>query len=69
MIMVNNQKNSLSGQYSDTSIKPFALGIKSFATVGMFIFIVQLFRGSGQSESPDKVIYVFAAIIAGFFCY
>ena len=60
--MVNNQKNSLSGQYSDTSIKPFALGIKSFATVGMFIFIVQLFRGSGQSESPDKVIYVFVCV-------
>jgi hypothetical protein len=65
--MANNQKNSLSGQNSDTSIKPFALGIKSFAIVGIFIFIVQLFRGSGQSESPDKVIYVFAAIIAGVF--
>ena len=46
---------------------PIALGIKAFAITGSFIFIVQLLRGSAQSEGPDKAIYLFAIIIAGIF--
>ena len=65
--MASSQKNSLSRQNLELGIKPFVLGIKSFATIGLFIFIVQLLRGSGQSESPDKLIYLMAIFIAGFF--
>ena len=46
---------------------PIALGIKAFAITGSFIFIVQLLRGSAQSEGPDKAIYLFAILITGIF--
>jgi len=65
--MASSQKNSVSGQNLESSIKPFVLGIKSFAVIGLLIFIVQLLRGSGQSESPDKLIYLMAIFITGFF--
>ena len=62
--MATSQKNSLSGQNLELSIKPFVLGIKSFATIVILILIVQLLRGPGQSESPDKIIYLMAIFIA-----
>ena len=65
--MATSQKNSMSGQNLELIIKPFVLGIKSFATIGILILIVQLLRGPGQSESPDKIIYLMAIFIAGFF--
>jgi len=65
--MASSQKHSPPRQNLELSIKPFVLGIKSFATIGILIFIVQLLRGSGQSESPDKLIYLMAIFIAGFF--
>lgn len=46
---------------------PIALGIKAFAITGTLIFIIQLLRGAGQSEGPDKAIYLLAMIIAGIF--
>lgn len=46
---------------------PIALGIKAFAITGTLIFIIQLLRGSGQSEGPDKAIYLLAVAIAGVF--
>ncbi len=51
----------------ETFPTPVALGIKAFAITGTFIFIVQLLRGAGLSEGPDKAIYAFAIIIVGIF--
>ena len=46
---------------------PIALGIKAFALTGSLIFLIQLLRGSSQSEGPDKAIYLIAIFIAGIF--
>ena len=46
---------------------PIALGIKAFAITGSFIFIIQLLRGSAQSEAPDKAIYAFSILVVGIF--
>jgi hypothetical protein len=51
----------------ETFPTPIALGIKAFAITGTFMFIVQLLRGAGLSEGPDKAIYAFAILIAGIF--
>ena len=46
---------------------PIALGIKAFAMTGSLIFIIQLLRGTAQSEGPDKAIYLLAIMVAGIF--
>lgn len=51
----------------ETFPTPIALGIKAFAITGSLIFIIQLLRGSTQSEAPDKAIYLLAILIAGIF--
>ena len=51
----------------ETFPTPIALGIKAFAITGSLIFIIQLLRGSSQSEAPDKAIYLLAILIAGVF--
>ncbi|MDP1852116.1 MAG: hypothetical protein Q8K48_06855 [Candidatus Planktophila sp.] len=51
----------------ETFPTPIALGIKAFALTGSLIFIIQLLRGSAQSETPDKAIYLLAILIAGVF--
>ncbi|MDO8646079.1 MAG: hypothetical protein Q7R42_05825 [Candidatus Planktophila sp.] len=51
----------------ETFPTPIALGIKAFAITGSLIFIIQLLRGSAQSEAPDKAIYLLAILIAGVF--
>ena len=51
----------------ETFPTPIALGIKAFAITGTFIFIVQLLRGAGLSEGPDKAIYAFAIVVVGIF--
>ena len=51
----------------ETFPAPIALGIKAFAITGSLIFIIQLLRGSAQSEGPDKAIYLLAILIAGIF--
>ncbi len=51
----------------ETFPTPIALGIKAFAITGSLIFIIQLLRGSAQSEGPDKAIYLLAVLIAGIF--
>ncbi len=51
----------------ETFPTPIALGIKAFAITGSLIFIIQLLRGSGQSEGPDKAIYLLAILVAGIF--
>ena len=52
---------------AETFPTPIALGIKAFAITGSLIFIIQLLRGSAQSEGPDKAIYLLAVLIAGIF--
>ena len=51
----------------ETFPTPIALGIKAFAITGSLIFIIQLLRGTAQSEGPDKAIYLLAVLIAGIF--
>ncbi len=51
----------------ETFPTPIALGIKAFAITGSLIFVIQLLRGSGQSEGPDKAIYLLAILVAGIF--
>ena len=51
----------------ETFPTPIALGVKAFAITGALIFVIQLLRGSGQSEGPDKAIYLLAVLIAGVF--
>ena len=46
---------------------PIALGIKAFAITGSLIFVIQLLRGPGLGEGPDKAIYLLAVLIAGIF--
>ena len=38
----------------ETFPTPIALGIKAFAITGSLIFIIQLLRGSAQSEAQIK---------------
>jgi hypothetical protein len=44
-----------------------ALGLKSFVVTGFAIVIIQLSRGSAQSEGPDKAIYILSILVAGIF--
>jgi len=44
-----------------------ALGLKSFVVTGFLILAIQIFRGSAQSEGPDKAIYVLSILVAGIF--
>lgn len=43
------------------------LGLKAFTVTGFTILLVQLMRGSAQSEGPDKAIYLLAIVTAGIF--
>ncbi len=43
------------------------LGLKAFALTGLTILLVQMFRGSAQSEGPDKVIFLLSITIAAIF--
>jgi hypothetical protein len=51
----------------DSFPAPLALGLKAFTVTGFMILIVQLMRGSAQSEGPDKAIYLLSIITAGIF--
>jgi len=65
--MAKHQKYRAPIQNADAFPAPIALGITAFAITGSVIFLVQLLRGSAQSEGPDKAIYLFAILIAGLF--
>ena len=43
------------------------LGLKAFTLTGFSILLVQLFRGSEQSEAPDKAIFLLSIAIAAVF--
>ncbi len=51
----------------DSFPAPLALGLKAFTVTGFMILLVQLMRGSAQSEGPDKAIYLLSIMTAGIF--
>jgi hypothetical protein len=51
----------------DSFPSPLALGLKAFTVTGFIILAIQLARGPGQSEGPDKAIYFLSIITAGIF--
>jgi hypothetical protein len=52
---------------TDTFPTALVLGLKAFALTGFSILLVQLFRGSAQSEGPDKAIFLLSISIAAVF--
>jgi hypothetical protein len=52
---------------TETFPTPLVLGLKAFALTGFSILLVQLFRGSAQSEGPDKAIFLLSIAIAAIF--
>jgi hypothetical protein len=52
---------------TETFPTALVLGLKAFALTGFSILLVQLFRGSAQSEGPDKAIFLLSISIAAVF--
>ena len=52
---------------TDSFPTALVLGLKAFALTGFSILLVQLFRGSAQSEGPDKAIFLLSISIAAVF--
>ena len=52
---------------TDTFPTALVLGLKAFTLTGFSILLVQLFRGSAQSEGPDKAIFLLSISIAAVF--
>ncbi len=52
---------------AETFPTALVLGLKAFALTGLTILLVQLFRGSAQSEGPDKAIFLLSIAIAAIF--
>ena len=52
---------------TDTFPAALVLGLKAFTLSGFSILLVQLFRGSAQSEGPDKSIFLLSIAIAAIF--
>ena len=61
----SNQKST--PKPTDTFPTALVLGLKAFALTGFSILLVQLFRGSAQSEGPDKAIFLLSISIAAIF--
>jgi hypothetical protein len=61
-------KRNISGPPVNKSFpQEFIYGLKAFVLTGFLIFAIQLFRGTGQSEGPDKIIYLGSIALAGVF--
>ncbi|CAN2224061.1 hypothetical protein MCEMKE26_01300 [Candidatus Nanopelagicaceae bacterium] len=52
---------------AETFPTALVLGLKAFTLTGLTILLVQLFRGSAQSEGPDKAIFLLSIAIAAIF--
>ena len=52
---------------TDTFPTALVLGLKAFTLTGFSILLVQLFRGSAQSEGPDKAIFLLSISVAAVF--
>jgi len=51
----------------ETFPSALVLGVKAFTFSGLSILLVQLFRGTGQGEGPDKAIFALSIAIAAIF--
>lgn len=61
----SNQKST--PKPTETFPTALVLGLKAFTLTGFSILLVQLFRGSAQSEGPDKAIFLLSIAIAAIF--
>jgi hypothetical protein len=52
---------------TETFPAALVLGLKAFTLTGISILLVQLFRGTAQSEGPDKAIFLISIAIAAIF--
>ena len=52
---------------TETFPTALVLSLKAFTLTGFSILLVQLFRGSAQSEGPDKAIFLLSIFIAAVF--
>jgi len=65
--MSKNTKKYVAPKSVDSFPTPFALGLKAFTITGFIILVIQLMRGTAQSEGPDKAIYLLSICTAGVF--
>jgi len=65
--MAKNPNQKLAHDRANTFPIPLVLGLKAFTITGLMILLIQLFRGPGQSEGPDKAIFLVSIAIAAIF--
>lgn len=65
--MVKKSLRQSSPNQVDSFPVELILGIKAFVLTGFSILIIQLLRGTTQSEGPDKAIYLIAIAVAAVF--
>ena len=65
--MAKHSSQKTTPKEADTFPTALVLGLKAFALTGLIILLVQLFRGSAQSEGPDKAIFLLSIAIAAIF--
>ncbi len=65
--MAKHSSQKTTPKEAETFPTALVLGLKAFALTGLTILLVQLFRGSAQSEGPDKAIFLLSIAIAAIF--
>ena len=65
--MAKNSNQKLAHDRANTFPIPLVLGLKAFTITGLMILLIQLFRGPGQSEGPDKAIFLVSIATAAIF--
>jgi hypothetical protein len=65
--MAKNSSQKITPKEAETFPTALILGLKAFALTGLTILLVQMFRGSEQSEGPDKAIFLLSIAIAAIF--
>lgn len=65
--MAKNPNQKLARDRANTFPISLVLGLKAFTITGLMILLIQLFRGPGQSEGPDKAIFLVSIATAAIF--
>ena len=65
--MAKNPNQKLAHDRANTFPISLVLGLKAFTITGLMILLIQLFRGPGQSEGPDKAIFLVSIATAAMF--
>lgn len=65
--MAKNPNQKLANDRANTFPISLILGLKAFTITGLMILLIQLFRGPGQSEGPDKAIFLVSIATAAIF--